>query len=180
MIELEIERKMDDCGAKLCIELVPQTCWGSNVRDILTQSDWNQVKKHTAFAAGHLCEICGGKGHKWPVECHEIWEYDDDSQVQSLMGTIALCPDCHLCKHWGYASVSGKVGRAENHIKKVNGWNDNQLKAHLNKVSLKWAERSHKKWMLDINWIKETFPTMEEKYIFLYTPEKRSEHFKNI
>lgn len=31
------------------------------------------------------------------LECHEVWEYDDDAYVQRLS---ALCSRCHLVKHW--------------------------------------------------------------------------------
>ena len=58
---------------RLTIELVPQTCWFSNVRSEVSAADWDRLRKLTSNAAGGRCEVCGGRGPRWPVECHEIW-----------------------------------------------------------------------------------------------------------
>jgi len=55
--------------------------------------------------AENLCETCGGCGPQYPVECHEIWNYDDTRLIQKLDGLIALCPDCHEVKHIGLAGA---------------------------------------------------------------------------
>lgn len=39
-----------------------------------------------------------------PVECHEVWDYDDDRKIQRLERRVALCPACHEVKHAGLAS----------------------------------------------------------------------------
>src|ERR1044071_5919999 len=97
---------------KLTIELVPKTCWCSNLRDHLSKEEWDVVKKYTSKNAGYICEICSGKGDKWPVECHEIWLYDDKRKIQTLERTIALCPSCHEVKHFGLASINGRSEQA--------------------------------------------------------------------
>ena len=51
----------------LTIELVPKSCWFSNLRDHLTEAQWKEVKLSTFKAAGNRCEICQGVGDKWPV-----------------------------------------------------------------------------------------------------------------
>lgn len=56
-------------------------------------------------------KVCGGRGEKWPVECHEMWQYDDKNHVQKLAGLIALCPDYHKVKHIGYASIKRALSR---------------------------------------------------------------------
>jgi hypothetical protein len=33
------------------------------------------------------------------LECHEEWDYDDETHVQKLTGLIALCGRCHRVKH---------------------------------------------------------------------------------
>ena len=80
---------------KLTIELVPQTCWYANVRKLVTYSQWEVIKRVTRRAAHSICQICGGVGKRWPVECHEIWQYNDEAHIQTLIGLIALCPMCH-------------------------------------------------------------------------------------
>src|SRR5574337_1863360 len=90
---------------KLTIELVPQTSWMNNVRAVLTTKRWDILRGIVADQAWNVCEICGGVGPKHPVECHEIWEYDEKNRTQKLAGMIALCPDCHMVKHFGFARV---------------------------------------------------------------------------
>src|SRR4051794_19953715 len=60
---------------RLTIELVPRTCWLSNVRNHVEKSQWDFIRKSVYLKASNKCEICGGKGPKWPVECHEIFEF---------------------------------------------------------------------------------------------------------
>jgi len=72
-----------DCNSNLLpsklltVELVPSSSWFSNVRSNVSKKTWDFLRKSTYKKANHRCEICGGRGDKWPVECHEVWDYDD-------------------------------------------------------------------------------------------------------
>jgi hypothetical protein len=138
---------------QLTIELVPQTCWYSNVRSEVSSSDWDTLKKITFEKAGNRCEICNGKGRKWPVECHEIWHYDDMNLVQTLRGLIALCPACHEVKHMGYANTQGRGDIAARHLSKVNGWSEQATKQYIHDQFQVWLKRSKYEWRLDISWL---------------------------
>ncbi len=85
----------------LTIELVPQSVFYDNVRALLTQSQWDVVRKQVYSQAYYVCQICGGVGPKHPVEAHEIWQYDDKLLTQTLVGMVGLCPSCHQVKHIG-------------------------------------------------------------------------------
>ena len=61
---------------KLTIELVPKTSWFTNLRSLVSKEQWDKIRNKVYWKAGYKCEICGSKGPKWPVECHEIWHYD--------------------------------------------------------------------------------------------------------
>ena len=93
----------------LTVELVPHTCWFSNVRDHVDKETWNRLRQATYQKAGYVCEICGGRGSEWPVECHEIWHYDDKRHTQTLVGLMALCPSCHAV--YRLIRATGKRGR---------------------------------------------------------------------
>ena len=139
--------------AKLTIELVPKTCWFSNVRSAVSSADWDKLKRHTAGNANRVCEICENVGPQWPVECHEIWEYDDKKHVQKLAGLIALCPSCHQVKHIGFAQIRGKLDEAIRHLRKVNGLTANAANKYVGDAFKKWRERSEYDWTLDISWL---------------------------
>ena len=69
---------------KLQIELVPDSCIYSNVRAIIKRSQWDKLRKKIGEKSNFLCEICGGKGTLHPVECHEVWIYDEKVKTQRL------------------------------------------------------------------------------------------------
>lgn len=141
--------------AKLTIELVPSTCWFTNLRSELKQSQWDKLRRKTYRNAHYRCEICGGKGDTHPVECHEIWHYDDEKHIQKLEGLIALCPACHEVKHIGLAGIKGRSKEAAAHLAFVNGWDIAQAKKYINQSFQKWEERSQHEWQLDITWLEQ-------------------------
>jgi 5-methylcytosine-specific restriction endonuclease McrA len=150
-------------NTKLTVELVPSTCWFSNVRDHVTKEQWDRLRRQTYQKANYVCEICGGRGPEWPVECHEIWKYDDDSHIQTLIGLIALCPSCHQVKHIGLAGLQGKGGVAKEHLAKVNEWTKQQTDKYLNAVWATWRERSQHHWKLDFTWLEQLGIHIEPK-----------------
>lgn len=52
---------------RLTIELVPQSCWWSNVRSNVTQEQWDIIKRDVYRRATFHCRVCGGQGPKHPV-----------------------------------------------------------------------------------------------------------------
>ncbi|WP_218080940.1 DUF5710 domain-containing protein [Anthocerotibacter panamensis] len=140
---------------KLTIELVPQTCWYSNVRSNVSDKDWDKLRQMTYEKANNTCEVCGGKGTQWPVECHEIWDYDDKQHIQKLVGLIALCPPCHEVKHMGFANTQGRGDIARAHLAKVNDWSEYQTDDYVERCFMKWEHRSQFSWALDITWLEQ-------------------------
>lgn len=136
---------------KLTIELVPQTTWGDNLRSRLPPGKWDQLRKASYAAAGFRCEVCSGVGKTHPVECHEIWEYDDEKHVQYLLGLTSLCPTCHEVKHFGRARVIGRERQALEHLMGVNGWSREVALAHVDAAFKTWRERSKYSWTLDLS-----------------------------
>lgn len=136
---------------RLTVELVPRTCWFSNVRSEVSAEVWKRIRRDVSQAAGNCCEICGGRGPKWPVECHEVWHYDDEARIQTLKGFQALCPNCHAVKHIGYASSKGIGALIRRHLAKVNGWALSDVELYLEYCFEVWMRRSSYDWKLDIS-----------------------------
>lgn len=136
---------------KLTIELVPETCWVSNVRTCVSERDWDRIRKASYKVAGNKCEICKGQGPTHPVECHEVWAYDDKTRIQKLERMISLCPSCHRVKHFGLSQLRGLGQITLSHLAKINEWD--LTKAHLYTVWAMevWEERSGKTWRLDLS-----------------------------
>lgn len=143
-------------SAPLRIELVPSTAWWSNVRSQVTRKQWEVCKAFVKTRSGGRCEICGGVGRRWPVECHERWQYDDNRMVQTLVGLIALCPTCHAATHIGRTiRTSGvdNVNRVLAHVAKVNHWSTETTHRAVQNAFGVWSIRSAWEWDLDVSWL---------------------------
>ena len=64
---------------KLNFELVPDGCWYSNLRSILSKRQWDFLKSEARERAGGKCMICGKKTDK--LDAHERWSYDAEKQM---------------------------------------------------------------------------------------------------
>lgn len=142
---------------KLTIELVPATCWFSNVRTVFTKKIWDFLRDQVYAEAGDKCEICGGRGRRHPVEAHEVWDFNEELLVQRLERLAALCPACHQVKHIGFAQVRGREKEALRHLAKVNGWTFEQARGYeLDQFDI-WDERSRCEWDLDISVLEDRY-----------------------
>ena len=114
--------------------LVPQSIWGVNLRNILKKSAWDTLRHKVYDAHGRRCMICGGKGDRWPVECEESWEYQDISLTEGVahLKTLkCLCPKCHQIKHLGKAQIDGQLDKVEVHFSMINKLASRRLKRYL-------------------------------------------------
>ncbi|NCO97290.1 MAG: HNH endonuclease [Candidatus Aenigmarchaeota archaeon CG_4_10_14_0_8_um_filter_37_24] len=140
---------------KLYVELVPKTCWYENLRKVLPKKEWDKIRKDAYSKAGHKCEICGVSGR---LNCHEIWEYDDENNIQSLKGFQALCDDCHMIKHIGFVNIQiskgvwleTKLVDLAKHFIRVNNVGSDEFKKHVDNAFDVWEKRSRKKWKTNL------------------------------
>lgn len=136
--------------ARLSLELAPSTCSFSSLRSKISKDEWANLAKMTFLKANHCCEICGGQGE----ECHEVWLYDDDQNIQSLQGLIALCLPCHEVKHFALATRKGRRVEALHHLAKVNQWSMEAAESYVASCIDQWFERSRHEWQLDLESLK--------------------------
>jgi hypothetical protein len=120
---------------------------------MVTRGQWEKCKNLVKARSGSRCEICGGRGKRYPVDCHEIWEYDDEQQVQTLVGLIALCPRCHEVKHLGRAFAVGNAERAIAHLMEVNGWDGEQAYEYCMLAFRIWEARSEMEWTTNVDYL---------------------------
>lgn len=141
---------------RLIVQLIPKTAWGFNLRKILTKSQWDKVRRKCYKEAGYVCEVCGKKGHKHPVECHELFEFDATNRKITLVGLIALCPECHKSCHPGRCNAQGRdvYLRARENLALVNGLTVNQAEEYYRKCFDEWRILSQvEEWSIDTSWL---------------------------
>ena len=139
---------------KLNFELVPEGCWNSNLRTILSKKQWDYIKQLAKQNANHQCAICGKKSSR--LEAHERWVYDIESSTQKLVGIIAVCKDCHSVIHIGRTQLVGNIERAEKHYMMVNNCTYSDFRRELGKANeLHQLLNRVEEWKLDISSLKE-------------------------
>lgn len=152
---------------KLTIELVPESCWFTNLRSELPPSAWDLIRRTAYRRARHRCEVCGGVGPQWPVEAHEEWTYI--SGVQRLRRVVALCPACHEVKHIGLAGIKGRDREAVAHLMKVNDWDPVTADRYIKAAFRLWFSRSRMEWRLDIKdlyeWLHKKLPHLDLSHL---------------
>ncbi|MDE7401271.1 MAG: HNH endonuclease [Clostridia bacterium] len=134
---------------KLNFELVPDSCWYSNLRSALPQGAWDVVRKKAYARANGKCMICGAPTAR--LEAHEQWEYDDQKGVQKLVNVVAVCRACHEVIHIGRTQLMGREREASEHFMKVNGCTYAEYRKALGEANTVHRERSRREWLLDIS-----------------------------
>ena len=139
---------------KLNFELVPDSCWYSNLRSGLPKEAWDKIRKKAYARAGGKCMICGAPSTR--LEAHEQWEYDDEEGVQKLVNVVAVCRACHEVIHIGRTQLMGREREASEHFMKVNGCTYAEYRKALGE-----ANEAHRRrnlvleWKLDLSYLKK-------------------------
>lgn len=140
-------------GSGLFVDLVPSSCWFTNVRSCVDERDWERLRHMVFGRAGDRCEACGATRDRdrgvW-LEAHERWAYDDARRVQTLRRLICLCTSCHRATHFGLAQVRGQDSEALAHLMHVNQWSRSQARSHVDEAFALWRRRSAIDWQLDL------------------------------
>lgn len=139
---------------KLNFELVPDGCWYSNLRSILSPAQWDVVRREAYARAGGRCMICGAPSHR--LEAHERWEYDEERCVQKLADVVAVCKSCHEVIHIGRTQLMGGEVRASEHFMKVNGCTYAEYRKALGEANEAHIRRNLvPEWKLDLGYLKK-------------------------
>ena len=138
---------------KLNFELVPDSCWYSNLRTILSKAQWDFIKADAKNRAQGKCMICGKKTTR--LEAHEKWSYDEKSCTQKLEDVLSICHDCHSVIHIGRTQLKGDEERAEKHFMVVNGCSYAEYRKALGKANEDHKRRNQiSEWKLDLTYLK--------------------------
>jgi hypothetical protein len=141
-------------GSGLFVDLVPQSCWFTNVRSGVAPIEWDRVRRMVYRRAGDRCEACGrarDRAAGVQMEAHERWYFDDARRVQVLRRLICLCNGCHGTTHFGLANVQGRSAEALAHLITVTGLSRDLAEAHIEEAFALWQERSARTWDLDLS-----------------------------
>lgn len=145
-------------GAGLFVDLVPSSCWFTNVRSCVDVRDWDRLRRRVYGRAGQRCEVCGAEPDRdrdVRLEAHERWDFLEAPRVQKLIRLICLCNQCHEVTHVGFAQVQGTDQRALAHLMTVGGLSRRQAEEHVQRAFRTWEARSRATWTLDLSMLTE-------------------------
>ena len=91
---------------KLDFEMIPDTLNGKNARSLLTKKEWDTISKNVRRIG--VCACCMKQTPSQNLDAHEVWTYDDNKHVQSLLDIIPVCSMCHDTNHIGNSVKSGR------------------------------------------------------------------------
>ncbi|WP_207386052.1 DUF5710 domain-containing protein [Legionella gresilensis] len=134
-------------GNQLFVDLIPQSCWFTNVRKCVDPSDWDRLRKFVYARAGYQCECCQEKSL---LDAHERWHFDEERKIQKLRRIIALCKPYHEATHMGLAQIKGREKQATEHLMRVTGMSALDAQKHIKDAFDLWAERNQFIWELDL------------------------------
>lgn len=142
-------------GNELFVDLVPSTCWFTNVRYCVDRTEWDRIRNFIYKRADYKCECCGidTKINNIRLDAHERWDYNENTFTQKLVRLIALCFYCHQSTHIGLAGIIGKYQEAFNHLQKIRNFTDIECKIHIDDAFTKHRYRSKIEWNLDLSLI---------------------------
>ncbi len=149
-------------GNQLFVDLVPRSCWFTNVRKCVHPSDWDRLRRYVYERAGNRCECCNAEGR---LDAHERWYFDEESKVQKLLRIIALCEACHEVTHMGLAQIKGREEAATNHLMKVTGMDCKAAESHKNEAFDLWRSRNRFAWDLDLSIITDSGIKLAKSFV---------------
>lgn len=142
---------------RLSVELIPETAFWKNVRSNVTRAEWRKCQAYARAKTDGGCIICGQRGREqgrnYDTECHEVFDYDEDEGVQTLVDIIPICPTCHAVKHLGRTREVASEAEWERvliHLQRVNDWPDWKTEKYVVLQFQIWRARSMIDWKLDL------------------------------
>jgi len=136
---------------KLWGSLIPQKSFYSNLRKVLSQTDWDILRRFVYKKDNYKCHICGQSDIR--LEAHEEWIYDYKKFIQKLDTINALCKLCHLNKHLGFANILINKGELDRnslikHWCKVNKTEKEDFVIYSFQVKMLWSLRNTFNWTI--------------------------------
>lgn len=142
---------------KLNFELVPDSCWYSNLRSLLRPQQWDVVRRDAYAKANGRCRICGRAVRR--LEAHERWTYNEETHTQILSDVTAICSDCHAVIHIGRTQLTGGEEKASQWFMKVNNCSYADYRAALGQANEDHRRRNRiPEWKLDLTWLTARYP----------------------
>jgi len=99
-------------------------------------------------AARRACQVCSAGASASALNCHELWDYDDDQGTATLVGLRIQCRNCDSAVHMGRAVRLGFGNAALGQLVKVNLIGAREAKMLYRSALDEWRRRNKKQWRI--------------------------------
>lgn len=147
----------DDVNAPYITPMaLPDNLWGVNLRYILKDHIWDELRKECYRSASYLCAVCGIKAK--PPHCNEQWtlvtpQKNEQHGIVELARLACLCHLCHMIKHLGLANLKGWTDVVASHYSYVNDCTlPEAYESFDNALEAADQNRQHR-WAMNLKWL---------------------------
>jgi hypothetical protein len=128
--------------------LVPRPLWGKSAANLVKRADWERIRCDALTAARCACQVCCTAAPHGGLNCHELWDYDDEDGTATLVGLRIQCKNCDGAVHIGLAVRRGFGKSAIAQLVKVNVISPREAKMLYRSAMDEWRRRNKKQWRI--------------------------------
>lgn len=168
---------MHQSTIRLQVELVPGTCWGSDLSTLMSERSWQALRMRAAEDAVYVCRCCGSDGGEHPLATNERWAYDDELHVQRLVEMLTLCWKCRAVFRYQESAEHRWERACEAWLREVNGWDHATADHYVEQMCNICCSREHFEWALDLRALQsyDVTPEMLGVRDYVLFPHERRE-----
>jgi len=136
---------------KITPHLVPKPLWGKSAAQLFKgkgRAVWKRIRTDALQVALHACQVCSDPGPDSALNCHELWDYDDERGTATLVGLRIQCRNCDCAVHMGRAEKHGFLNVAIAQLCKVNGIGEPEAVRLYRRAKGVWSQRNKKQWQI--------------------------------
>ena len=137
------------------IELEPLSSqtWWSNSSLHYNKNIWYQYEKLVKDISKGYCFVCGKHCKTSDIVLNDLWDFDDEKKIQTLIGVYPSCLFCHQINTVTLNQTKEKHEEIKNHLMQVNNWKYTVADEHLKRTLKKKAERDKSEWIVNIDYL---------------------------
>lgn len=128
---------------KLMIEPIPRSSAMASLAKLLPKQEWDNLRRKVYRQARYRCQVCGKDGR---LNAHEVWQFNERTGFQFLMGFNCRCADCHGIAHLLNVRNDQISSRLAQHFMQVNKVGSEEFRSHLKVARSRQAQLDAREW----------------------------------
>lgn len=146
-------KKLSLTNHRLKLDMIPNTAKKHKVKNLVSESNWEVIRNYVEANNKGKCFCCNCELSNG-FEAHEVWDYNNNKSLITLVDIVPLCVECHHAIHWEYADNFKHLTSRLERLKDINGWSYKALGNSLEKAYKRFNERGNiPNWNLRLKYL---------------------------